>query len=115
MLRKSVHGELARRLGPHGVGYPGWWEDVLARDPDDLGEGEEPAPARAEGLRRFLEALGAAGHFWDYQPGPLDAACARGHDDQNGWHASAKRIAVTVGNADWAQQSRLLWRQEGTC
>jgi hypothetical protein len=34
----------------------GWWEDVLARDPDELGEGEEPATADAEGLRRFLEA-----------------------------------------------------------
>jgi hypothetical protein len=35
----------------------GWWEDVLARDPDELGEGEEPATADAEGLRRFLEVL----------------------------------------------------------
>jgi hypothetical protein len=34
----------------------GWWEDVLSRDPDELGEGEEPATADAEGLRRFLEA-----------------------------------------------------------
>jgi hypothetical protein len=34
----------------------GWWEDVLARDPDELGKGEEPATADAEGLRRFLEA-----------------------------------------------------------
>jgi hypothetical protein len=34
----------------------GWWEDVLARDPGELGEGEEPATADAEGLRRFLEA-----------------------------------------------------------
>jgi hypothetical protein len=34
----------------------GWWEDVLACDPHELGEGEEPATADAEGLRRFLEA-----------------------------------------------------------
>jgi hypothetical protein len=34
----------------------GWWKEVLARDPDELGEGEEPATADAEGLRRFLEA-----------------------------------------------------------
>jgi hypothetical protein len=33
-----------------------WWADVLARDPDELEEGEEPATADAEGLRRFLEA-----------------------------------------------------------
>ena len=32
-----------------------WWADVLAREPDDLDEGEEPATADAEGLRRFLE------------------------------------------------------------
>jgi hypothetical protein len=34
----------------------GWWEDALARDLDELAEGEEPATADAEGLRRFLEA-----------------------------------------------------------
>jgi hypothetical protein len=28
---------------------------VLARDPDDMEEGEEPATAYVEGLRRFLE------------------------------------------------------------
>jgi hypothetical protein len=33
-----------------------WWAEVLARDPDELDEGEEPATADAEGLRRFLEA-----------------------------------------------------------
>jgi hypothetical protein len=33
----------------------GWWEDVLVRGPDELGEDEEPATADAEGLRRFLE------------------------------------------------------------
>ena len=33
----------------------GWWVDTLARDPDELNEGEEPATAKAEGLRRFLE------------------------------------------------------------
>ena len=32
-----------------------WWADVLARDPDDIEEGEEPATADVEGLRRFLE------------------------------------------------------------
>ena len=32
-----------------------WWADTLARDPDELGEGEEPATADVEGLRRFLE------------------------------------------------------------
>ena len=32
-----------------------WWADILARDPDDLDEGNEPATADAEGLRRFLE------------------------------------------------------------
>jgi hypothetical protein len=32
-----------------------WWADVLARDPDELGEDEQPAIADVEGLRRFLE------------------------------------------------------------
>ncbi len=32
-----------------------WWADVLARNPDELDEGDEPATADAEGLRRFLE------------------------------------------------------------
>ena len=32
-----------------------WWADVLASEPDDLDEGEEPATADAEGLLRFLE------------------------------------------------------------
>src|ERR1700738_4524243 len=29
-----------------------WWADTLAGDPDELGEGEEPATADVEGLRR---------------------------------------------------------------
>ena len=33
-----------------------WWADMLARDPNELEDGEEPATADAEGLRRFLEA-----------------------------------------------------------
>ena len=33
-----------------------WWADTLASDPDELGEGKEPATADVEGLRRFLEA-----------------------------------------------------------
>ena len=33
-----------------------WWEGVLARDPDELGEGEEATAADAEGLRHFIEA-----------------------------------------------------------
>jgi hypothetical protein len=32
-----------------------WWADLLARDPDELGGGEEPATADVEALRRFLE------------------------------------------------------------
>ena len=32
-----------------------WWADVLARNPDEPDEGDEPATADAEGLRRFLE------------------------------------------------------------
>ena len=32
-----------------------WWADTLAGDPDELGEGKEPATADVEGLRRFLE------------------------------------------------------------
>jgi hypothetical protein len=32
-----------------------WWADVLARGPDDIEEGEEPATADVEGLRHFLE------------------------------------------------------------
>ena len=31
------------------------WADTLAGDPDELGEGEEPATADVEGLRRFLK------------------------------------------------------------
>ena len=33
-----------------------WWAAVLARSLDELKEGDEPATADAEGLRRFLEA-----------------------------------------------------------
>jgi hypothetical protein len=32
-----------------------WWADMLAREPDELEEGEEPATADEVGLRRFLE------------------------------------------------------------
>jgi hypothetical protein len=32
-----------------------WWADILARDPVELEEDEEPLTADAEGLRRFLE------------------------------------------------------------
>jgi hypothetical protein len=32
-----------------------WWADTLARDPYELDEGESPATADAEGLRRFLQ------------------------------------------------------------
>jgi hypothetical protein len=32
-----------------------WWADTLRRDPDELGDGEEPATPDVEGLRRFLE------------------------------------------------------------
>jgi hypothetical protein len=32
-----------------------WWADVLARDPDEMEEGEEPATADVEGLRSFIE------------------------------------------------------------
>jgi hypothetical protein len=32
-----------------------WWADTLAGEPDELGEGKEPATADVEGLRRFLE------------------------------------------------------------
>ena len=32
-----------------------WWADLLARDPDELDEGEEPVAADVEGLRGFLE------------------------------------------------------------
>ena len=34
----------------------GWWSDMLAREPDELEENEEPFTADVEGLRRFLEA-----------------------------------------------------------
>jgi hypothetical protein len=33
-----------------------WWAEMLARKEDELEEGEEPATADVEGLRRFLEA-----------------------------------------------------------
>jgi len=32
-----------------------WWANTLERDPDELGDGEEPATSDVEGLRRFLE------------------------------------------------------------
>jgi hypothetical protein len=32
-----------------------WWADTLACDPDEIGEGEEPATADVKGLRRFIE------------------------------------------------------------
>ena len=32
-----------------------WWAEVLARHPDKMEEGAEPATADVEGLRRFLE------------------------------------------------------------
>jgi hypothetical protein len=41
-------------LAALGEDTQGWWEDVLARGPDELGEGEEHATADAQGLRRFL-------------------------------------------------------------
>ena len=33
-----------------------WWADMLARRPEELEDGEEPATADTAGLRRFLEA-----------------------------------------------------------
>ena len=33
-----------------------WWAETLARDPDELDEGEEPATADRDGLRRFIES-----------------------------------------------------------
>jgi len=33
-----------------------WWADILARDPDELEEDEEPATADPNGLLRFLGA-----------------------------------------------------------
>ena len=32
-----------------------WWADLLARNPDELAEGEKPATADSDGLRGFLE------------------------------------------------------------
>ena len=32
-----------------------WWADLLARNPDELDEGEKPATADSDGLRGFLE------------------------------------------------------------
>jgi hypothetical protein len=32
-----------------------WWADMLAHDPDELNEGEQPATPDEDGLRRFLE------------------------------------------------------------
>jgi hypothetical protein len=32
-----------------------WWADTLARDPDEVGEDEQPATSDVEGLQRFLE------------------------------------------------------------
>jgi hypothetical protein len=32
-----------------------WWDDTLARDPEELDEGEEAATADCAGLRRFIE------------------------------------------------------------
>lgn len=32
-----------------------WWADLLARDSDELDEGEEPATPDEDGLRRVLE------------------------------------------------------------
>jgi hypothetical protein len=32
-----------------------WWSDVLARDPDEMEDGEEPTTADVEGLRSFIE------------------------------------------------------------
>ncbi len=34
----------------------GWWAEMLAREPNELEEDEEPFTADVEGLRRFLEA-----------------------------------------------------------
>jgi len=34
----------------------GWWADTLVRGHENLGDGEEPATADEDGLRRFLEA-----------------------------------------------------------
>ena len=32
-----------------------WWSDRLAREPEELGEGEEPTTPDREGLRQFIE------------------------------------------------------------
>ena len=32
-----------------------WWADILARDPDEIEDGEEPTTADTDGLRHFLE------------------------------------------------------------
>jgi hypothetical protein len=40
----ALHGKLRQ-----------WWEDVLARDPEELEENEEPYTADVASLRRFLE------------------------------------------------------------
>ncbi len=32
-----------------------WWADILAREPEELDEGDEPATADRDGLRRFIE------------------------------------------------------------
>ena len=54
--RRNVDGDTLLDIAPLlAIGAADWWADVLARDPDDMEEGEEPATADVEGLRRFLE------------------------------------------------------------
>jgi hypothetical protein len=48
-------GEPRRALAALREDTQGWWADVLARNPEEMSEGEEPATADAEGLRCFLE------------------------------------------------------------
>ncbi len=63
MTRRALDLLGSRGNGPYGAALAAlredtrtWWADVLARDPDELEQGEDPATADAEGLRRFLEA-----------------------------------------------------------
>lgn len=64
MTRQALDLLASRRNAPYEAALgvlrddtQGWWASTLAREPNELDEGEESATADAEGLRRFLKTV----------------------------------------------------------
>jgi hypothetical protein len=55
LLRSKRNDAYEAALAALSEDTQAWWADMLARDPDEIEEGEEPATADVEGLRSFIE------------------------------------------------------------